>query len=211
MQRFARLAASLGVAAVLGLLVPVVASAHEGREVANGQYEIVVGFFDEPAFVGEKNALIVEVSTTATDAAASPASGDGDEGTPVEGLADTLRAEVFYVDQTMELQLRPLFNQPGAYVGYFFPMAEGDYSFRVFGDIAGNPIDETFTSGPETFSPVEPRAPYEFPKQSGALTTTVGFPAALGAAGLAIGIRAFQRLVRPRPGRSPRGTYREPR
>jgi hypothetical protein len=186
MQRIARLAASLGVAAVLGLLVPVVASAHEGREVANGQYEVVIGFLDEPAFVGEKNAMIVEVVRTTTGAAATPTT-DEEGGAPVEGLNDTLKAEVIFGDQKMELEVRPLFGQPGSYVGYFFPMAEGDYSFRIFGDIEGNPIDETFTSGPETFASVQPREPLEFPKQSASASTVLGFPAAIGVAGLIVG------------------------
>lgn len=162
MRSIMRVAASVVVVAVIGLLVLARTSAHEGREVVNGQYELVVGFLDEPAFVGEKNAMIVEV--TKAGGAASPVAGEGDGGVPVEGLGETLQAEVIYGDQKLTLEIRPLFGQPGSYVGYFFPMAEGDYSFRIFGDIEGNPIDETFTSGPETFSPVQPREPYEFPK-----------------------------------------------
>lgn len=163
MRSILGVATSVLVIAVIGLFALTRVSAHEGREVANGQYEIVMGFLDEPAFVGEKNAMIVEVIKVGP--AASPEAGsENDQGTPVEGLAETLQAEVIYGDQKLTLELRPLFGQPGSYVGYFFPMAEGDYSFRIYGEIEGNPIDETFTSGPETFSPVQPREPYEFPK-----------------------------------------------
>ena len=98
---------------------------------------------------------------TATPAAES---GEEGEGAPVLGLADTLQAEVIYGDQTMALELRPVFSEPGAYNGFFFPMAEGDYTFRIFGEIEGNPVDETFTSSPEGFHGVEPREPLEFPK-----------------------------------------------
>lgn len=167
MRRISRAMVWLSLAMLASLLVPTLGSAHEGREVANGQYELVVGFLDEPAFVGEKNAMIVQVSKAAAAPAGTPESESEeseDSATAVEGLAETLQAEVIYGDQRMTLQIRPLFGQPGSYVGYFFPMAEGDYSFRVFGEIEGNPIDETFTAGPETFAAVESRAAFEFPK-----------------------------------------------
>ena len=163
MRRLSIVAALLGFAIIGGLFAPAFTTAHEGREVVNGQYELVVGFLDEPAFVGEKNAVIVEVTRPSADATPVVAE-EGDSATPVEGVGDTLRVEVIYGDQKLELGVVPLFNQPGSYVAYFFPMAEGDYSFRVFGEIEGNAIDETFTAGPETFSPVQPREPLEFPK-----------------------------------------------
>ena len=168
MLRIIRVAAGCGVVVLLVVLQPLAASAHETREVAGG-YEVVVGFIDEPAFVGEKNGLFFEVTNPA--AAATPAAGaeEGEHGgAPVLGLADTLQAEVIYGEETMELELVPSFSQPGAYLGYFFPMAEGDYTFRIFGEIAGNAIDESFTSSPEGFDAVQPREPLEFPKEESA-------------------------------------------
>ena len=41
--------------------------------------------------------------------------------------------------------------------------AAGDYSFHIFGTINGDSIDETFTSGPQTFDTVEDAATYQFP------------------------------------------------
>ncbi len=147
-------------AAVLVGLVPAAVAAHDVRQVAGGQYEMVVGFLAEPAFSGERNGLDLHVSRpSATEA----------EGTPVEGLADTLRAEVIYGEETMELELEPRFDEPGAYRAIFFPTAEGDYTFHIFGDIEGTAIDERFTSGPETFSPVESSEPLQFPKGDGAV------------------------------------------
>ncbi len=64
----------------------------------------------------------------------------------------------------MALELVPSFNQPGTYFGHFFPMAEGDYTFRIAGDIEGNAMDESFTSSPEGFDSVQPREPLEFPR-----------------------------------------------
>ena len=65
---------------------------------------------------------------------------------PVEGLEETLKAEVIFGDQTMELPLTARFNTPGAYESVFFPMKPGDYTFRIYGTIDGTEIDESFTS-----------------------------------------------------------------
>ena len=42
-------------------------------------------------------------------------------------------------------------------VSYFFPMAAGDYAYRIFGSIDGLAIDETYTSSTGRFSAVLPR------------------------------------------------------
>jgi hypothetical protein len=141
-----------------------VAEAHETRDIADGHYQIVVGFMNEPVFGGDKSGLefwVTEVS------AATPAAGaDGEtEGAPVEGLVETLQAEVIYEDQTMALPLSPKFGEPGGYYSVFFPTAsEGDYTFRIYGTIDGTEIDETFTSGPETFGPIQDPEPLRFPQ-----------------------------------------------
>ena len=86
-------------------------------------------------------------------------------GALVEGLTETLQAEVLYEDQTMALPLTAMWDDPAGYYSVFFPTAaEGDYTFRIFGTIDGTEIDESFTSGPETFGPVEDPAPLRFPQ-----------------------------------------------
>ncbi|HEV2067293.1 MAG TPA: hypothetical protein VGR08_10680 [Thermomicrobiales bacterium] len=168
MQAIRRITTSIGLVALLTALLPLTTVAHERREVGNGQYEMVVGFLDEPAFVGLKNGLDLRVHGLTPSA--SPATGEsaGTEGIPVEGLSGNLQAEVIYGDQSMALPLEPRFGEPGAYRSVFFPMAEGDYTFHIFGEIEGVAIDETFTSGPETFGPVEPVEPLQFPKEDSA-------------------------------------------
>ena len=125
-------------------------SAHENREV--GDYQITIGFLNEPAVLEEPNGLDLRVALI-----------DGGEGAPVEGLAETLQAEVIYGDQSMPLELRPAFGQPGAYQSNFIPTAEGAYTFHITGSIEDMEIDESFTSGPDTFSEVESRAVMSFP------------------------------------------------
>ena len=134
-----------GLAIMVFVALPALAGAHETRDVADGQYTLVVGFLNEPVAVGDKSGLELRVSKP--DGAAEGGSA------PVDGLETTLQAEVYYVDQSMPLTLEPRFGQPGAYASYFYPNAVGDYSFRIFGTIDGVAIDETFTSGPETLGP----------------------------------------------------------
>ncbi|HET7092381.1 MAG TPA: hypothetical protein VFI22_02860 [Thermomicrobiales bacterium] len=196
MRRSLRSAAGWGLALLLLVAWPLVASAHEHRTIANGHYNVVVGFRDEPAFAGLKNGLDLTVMKLGgTPSAGTPAadSDDGPAGEPVAGLEKTLKAEVLYGDQTMELTLAPRWNTPGAYDGVFFPMKPGDYTFRIFGTIDGAKVDESFTSSPTTFGPVEDPAPLEFPKASAssdATGMTTGFlagrngPGAGAAAGL---------------------------
>jgi hypothetical protein len=86
----------------------------------------------------------------------------------------------------------------------FFPTAAGPYSFHVTGDIEGTPIDETFSSGPDTFGEVEDVAGGQFPVQypatgdvvrdaeagaDAATTATIGL--VLGGAGLLVGLVAL--------------------
>jgi hypothetical protein len=179
-------AAALG--AVLTLLVGIgVASAHEQRDV--GDYTFTVGFLEEPVFTGQKSGLDLRVAR-------------GEE--PVEGLEETLRAEVSFSGQSRELEISPVFGQPGAYRSVFFPTAAGPYSFHVTGDIEGTPIDETFSSGPDTFGEVEDVAGGQFPVQYPATgdvvrdaeagadagtTATIG--RVLGGAGLLVGLVAL--------------------
>lgn len=195
-----------GVAALLLLLAPSTASAHERRDVGDGQYRMVVGFLDEPAFAGEKNGLDLRVAKLGATSGTPGAGAAEDEGTPVE---------VIYGDQTMDLELDPVFNQPGAYRAIFFPAAEGDYSFHIVGDIEGVAIDETFTSSPDTFSAVEAVEPYQFPKEESSnagngaamLGGNVGgssgggpgtLLAAIGAAAVIVAVVTVGRLARHR-------------
>ena len=135
---------------------------HGSSPTANTGF--VVGLMNEPVFAGDKSGLefwVTEVPPT------TPAAGPGEEaeGAPVEGLEETLQAEVIYEDQTMELPLTAMWDDPAGYYSVFFPTASaGDYTFRVYGAINGSEIDESFTSGPETFGPVEDPAPLQFPR-----------------------------------------------
>jgi hypothetical protein len=159
-----RLTSSLFLAvAVVGFVAaPFGARAHESRTIADGSYHIVVGFMNEPVFVGDKSGLEFWVTDVS---AATPSAGEEAEGVPVDGLEETLKAEVIFEDQTMELPLTAMWDEPGGYGSVFFPMEVGDYTFRIYGTIGDTEIDESFTSSPEGFDAVKDPAPLQFPKR----------------------------------------------
>jgi hypothetical protein len=182
-----RLGRAAVLAAVLAALAAGTALAHESREV--GEYTFTVGMLEEPVFVNQKSGLDLRVVR-------------GEE--PVEGLEETLQADVTFGGETRELDISPVFGQPGAYRSVFFPTAAGPYSFHISGEVEGTAVDETFTAGADTFGEVESLAGGQFPVQfpapedlardaeagAGAATTaTIGL--VVGAAGLLAGLVAL--------------------
>ena len=164
-MRFIHRCGRPGYALVFGLLLaallaPATASAHERRELLNGRYQAVVGFLEEPAYQNQLNAL----SLVVTDKTQKTAAG-ADK--PVEGLEQTLKAQVLAQGKTMDLTLRARFGQPGNYAAYFEPTVAGQYIFRVYGQIEGQNIDERFESGPGRFNDVESLVPLQFPEKVG--------------------------------------------
>ena len=55
------------------------------------------------------------------------------------------------------------FGTPGDYRAFFIPTAPGSYSFHFTGTIKGQKIDQTFTSGPQTFSDIDDPAQVQYP------------------------------------------------
>jgi hypothetical protein len=208
MNRFNRSLVITLIAAMCALVVPAMASAHEHRDVADGRYSLVVGFSTEPAYTGFLNGLDQRVS----DNSLATPSADGEEpaGAPVDGLEETLQAEIIYGDQTMPLTIEPRWQTPGAYDAWVVPTAAGDYTFHIFGTIGDTPIDETFTSSPEGFGSVADQSTIQFPKASasnsapvfgtvsggGGFDWTVAGGAAAGFAAGAAGLFLIQRRIR---------------
>jgi hypothetical protein len=140
----------LGVLAAAIVLLPLAAvpvAAHERRGV--GEYELQVGFLFEPTYVGQENGVFLGVRK-------------GDQ--PVEGVSNTLEAEVTYAGfPPRELPLVPIFEEPGTYESIFYPTTAGKYSFRFFGQIEDMEVDETFTSGDTTFDSVKDAGEGQYP------------------------------------------------
>ena len=148
-----RIAVLTAIIAGLAMMAgPVTALAHVSIDVGDGQYVMEVGFRDEPAFLGQPNAIFVKVEAYGTGGTQ-----------PVDGLASTLEAEVVKDGQTLNLALLP--RDDGVYEAPFVPTATGDYTFRISGMIEGAAVDESVTSSPSTFNSVEPMTAIQFPAQ----------------------------------------------
>ena len=131
------------------MAVPAVA--HERRTV--GSHLLVVGWADEPAYTGFKNAVQVRLSNAATNQ-------------PVTDLAEgELKVSVRFGDEQSEsMAVEPrfrvgAFGDPGDYQADLIPSRPGTFSYHFTGTIKGEKVDEKFTCGEETFDC--PRAPSE--------------------------------------------------
>jgi hypothetical protein len=151
MRRLRNGAVTLAAAAAVALALPAApAAAHEQRHV-NGN-DVVVGWLEEPAFAGFLNA----VQFIATRG-----------GQPVEDAR--LEVEVVFggpdgEQRTDPMPLEPAFGAPGEYHATLIPTRPGQYTFSVTGRMDG-PVDEVFTSGPETFNDIEEVSGVQFPEQ----------------------------------------------
>ena len=91
-----------------------------------GDYVIIVGWQKEPTIVGERNAIVVQVSEN-----------DG----LIEGLASTLDAEVLYAGRIFRANMTPM-DDEGWYHIELLPTIRGQYTVRLVGTINELEIDE---------------------------------------------------------------------
>jgi hypothetical protein len=145
---FRKLKHASSLALLFALLLTFTVSAHGVTQVGN--YELVIGFHNEPAYQGEPNGLDLFVTNTTTNE-------------PVNGLEETLRAEIIYGASRQEVALRGQFGQDGAYTADVLPTAAGDYTWHIWGEIEGTPVDVSMTSSPDTFGSVELKSDAAFP------------------------------------------------
>jgi hypothetical protein len=127
------------------------ASAHEQR--GQGDLEMTVGFGTEPAYAGQPNSVQLILVH---------------DGHPVVALGDTLSVEVSFGDESVELPIEANFEvgefgEPGDYRAWFIPSQPGAYTFHFTGTVDGEDVDESFTSGPRTFSEIEDPSATMFP------------------------------------------------
>ena len=118
-----RLAAVLALAAFAVLKIVQPALAHTRVEI--GPYTLVLGWQNEPVIVGERNALLLEITEAET---------------PVEGLEGTLKLTVLYGGESFTGQLAPA-GSPGTYAAEIFPTVRGQYEVQLTGAIGDEPVD----------------------------------------------------------------------
>lgn len=137
-----------------GVTAFTVAPALAHTEVGEGDLAMVVGFGTEPAYSTQPNSVEVLVTH---------------DGEPVTDLRPgDLQVEVSYGDRSMTMDLEPnflvgVYGEPGDYRGWFVPSQPGEYTFHITGTVDGEEVDETVTSGPNTFSDVNDIAELAFP------------------------------------------------
>jgi len=145
---FRRIALALLLAALLIPFTTSVVLAHGHTTV--GDYTLVIGFHNEPAYQGEPNGLDLFVTNTATKE-------------NINGLADSLKVEIMFGGSKKELAIKPQWGRDGAYTAYVLPTQSGDYTWHIWGDIKGMPVDVSMTSSPDTFSAVAAKSEVAFP------------------------------------------------
>ena len=192
-------------AALLILLLPGTALAHERRTIANGKYDVVVGWTGEPAYAGQMNAASIRVMQAGTT-------------TPVTGADKTLKLAIRQGASTQAFPLKAAFGQDGFYTADIMPTRVGDYQWIFTGDINGDAVNETFDTADGKFNAVLEATGVQFPvalgdpaqnaaalqsaqadAQSARTLALVGI--VLGVIGLLVGVGAW--LMRPRPATEP--------
>ena len=114
------------VAVVLALALPFVALAHTSLNI--GSYTVEVGWVDEPALVGMKNAVFISITNKDTDK-------------PVEGVS-TLEVTVSTGGKDRKLDVRPLSEDtPGQYAADFVPTRRGTYTVKLSGKIESTDVN----------------------------------------------------------------------
>ncbi|MBN9393375.1 MAG: hypothetical protein J0I20_35420 [Chloroflexi bacterium] len=144
-----------------------VASAHEARDLANGKYQMRIGFIFEPAYQGLENGLFLAVCTGVCK---NNPDNSGTFTNGVTGLFDSLKAEVIFGSQSMSLTLVPVPRTPGVYNARFVPTRTGNYTYHISGKINEDSIDERFSSSPTTFDSIQALTLVQFPDKPGYAT-----------------------------------------
>jgi len=148
-----RIAAIASVAMLAALLVaPSVTFAHERRTIANGKYDVVVGWDLEPAYVAQKNAASIRISKAGTNPAE-----------PVAGAEKTLKVDIRQGASTRTFDLRAVFGQPGYYVADILPTRDGDYIWTFTGSIGDDQVNEKFDTADGKFNAVQATTGLQFP------------------------------------------------
>ena len=152
------LGAAASVAATLSLAGVHHAAAH--GIVQAGNLTVAIGWLHEPADVGNDNAVQVLVKDA--------------QGNPLDTITDKdLQVEVSLGAQKTQPQpLVPTFDSDtglglhGEYEYHLTPTAPGNYTFHIFGKIAGaTPIDQTMTASSTTFNEVVDQSSVQFPNK----------------------------------------------
>jgi len=149
------------------------ASAHETITV--GDYDVEYGWVNEPAIVGQPNAVVINISTHAASSEASP----------IDTSALTIQA--MYGGQTKVLALQPLGEDtPGQFIAPMTPMRAGKYTIHLGGNI-GSTAFNTDVVPEEIMTADVVQFPADASPAAGASSPSGGSASWPGIAGLVLG------------------------
>jgi hypothetical protein len=127
------------------LILSTAVYAHE--TVTTGGLTLTVGWEEEPAYVGQANAVELQ-ATRAAGPASDPAA--------------SLSVQVSFGDTATTLPMRPG-SDPGVYRAKLIPTEAGTYAFHVRGTLSGEPVDLESTCSDKTFDCVLDTFEIQFP------------------------------------------------
>ena len=155
-----------------------VAFAH--TSVAAGDYTIEIGWVNEPALVGQQNAIVVNVTTTSDQK-------------PVEDVSG-LTVGVSYGGQSKTLTLQPLGEDtPGQFVAPILPTVPGQYTVNLGGKLGTTDVkvdvdpEEVQSADALQFPSVQPA------QQGVSIDWLAWLGALLGLVGIGLGVTALRK------------------
>lgn len=168
---------TLGVVVLSALLFSLSQTVQAHSRVEVGPYAIVVGWAAEPPIVGERNALIIEIT---------------EDEAPVTGVEASLNAELQYAGRTFSANLNPT-TDPGWYSVEIFPTVRGQYAVHLSGSIGDVAVDEViepeevFSAARLQFPEAQPD-PRELQADIDELTTQLESARTLAYTGIGVGV-----------------------
>ena len=108
-----------------------------------GEYRVEIGWMNEPVVSGDTNAIELHVSPLVTcpeilEPMKCAESQEFQNG--IEGLKKTIKMQLVYNDESINLPLLPDHNVPGKYYAFVNPTVPGFYQANVLGSIEDTPI-----------------------------------------------------------------------
>ena len=159
------------------------AFAHESITIGN--YELEIGWLEEPPIAGQQNAVVVTVSERSSG-----------EALPVDDVS-SLEINISYGGQNKVLGFQPFGDDsPGQFIAPILPTVPGEYTIILGGQLGGTGIDAEVR--PEE---VQPADVIQFPRlesseqeaNSGTGDWLTWFAVLLGLLGVGLGITAHRK------------------
>ena len=138
------------IAICVGVLATVaLVSAHDAHVV--GAYRLEIGWGEEPAFAGVRNAVTVEITDASSHAPVSDLGGG------------SLTGEVNFGDERLLLPLHPNPDHRNVFRASLVPTRPGTYAFHITGKVRDQSVDIRSICSPKTFDCVISSADIQFP------------------------------------------------